>query len=299
MTIVDRKHEQGLVDFFGDAELVQKFVNLEKSEQMIEFMWKVPSFQVGYNSFKIKIYSDFIFKNCLKDNSEQIFGKSDGDTRRFREMGNKLFGVILYSTISLKMQTFVYEAGNDKEAIKMFNKAITKAPVKDSGVGRDLSLAIANRSAALFKLGFFKLALEDIEFALVSGYPKELRYRLYNIVYLIPLKLSLSFRYKLFERKIRILVNLKDKDSAFDIRSNLILALKDSTLDEDKKCKIENEIDTILEALENKASYSGKDSDEKVLKHKLGKTHSHLPYLSINANIEFDPVRGRFAVANK
>ena len=57
----------------------------------------------------------------------------------------------------------------------MFNKAITKAPVKDSGVGRDLSLAIANRSAALLKLGFFKLALEDIEFALVSGYPKHLR----------------------------------------------------------------------------------------------------------------------------
>ena len=57
----------------------------------------------------------------------------------------------------------------------MFNKAIMKAPVNDSGVGKDLSLAIANRSAALLKLGFFKLALEDIEFALDSGYPKDLR----------------------------------------------------------------------------------------------------------------------------
>ena len=103
----------------------------------------------------------------------------------------------------------------------------------------------------------------------------------------------------MFERKIKILVYLKDKNSAYDTRSNLILAVKDSTLEEDKKCKIENEIDTILEALENKASYSGKDSDEKVLKHKLGKTHSHLPYLSIKADIEFDPARGRFAVANK
>ena len=57
----------------------------------------------------------------------------------------------------------------------MFNKAITKAPVNDSGIGKDLSLAVANRSAALFKLGFLKLALEDIEFAFVAGYPKDLR----------------------------------------------------------------------------------------------------------------------------
>ena len=57
----------------------------------------------------------------------------------------------------------------------MFNRAIVKAPVSEDGKGKDLSLAIANRSAALYKLGYFKLALEDIEFALNSGYPKDLR----------------------------------------------------------------------------------------------------------------------------
>eukprot|EP00092_Neocalanus_flemingeri_P008426 GFUD01009082.1.p1 GENE.GFUD01009082.1~~GFUD01009082.1.p1 ORF type:complete len:676 (+),score=159.68 GFUD01009082.1:46-2073(+) len=249
MPVLENKHEKGLLQFFGDAKIVQQFKKLEKTEQMIEFMWKVPNLQ-----------------KFLADSSEHRFGKSEGDTRRFREMGNKLFKV-----------------GKDKEAIKMFNKAVTKAPVNDSGVGKDLSLAIANRSAALFKLGFFKMALVDIEFAFVSGYPKDLRY-------------------KLFERKIKILVHLKDKDSAFDTRGKFIIAMKDSTLEEDKKCKLENDIQALLEDLEHDLSEStnqGLEIDSEVLKHNLGKSHSYLPPLSVDVDIEFDQVRGRFAVANK
>ena len=60
----------------------------------------------------------------------------------------------------------------------MFNKAIVKSPVNEEGKGKDLSLAIANRSAALYKLGYHKFALKDIEFALNSGYPKDLRWHL-------------------------------------------------------------------------------------------------------------------------
>ena len=57
----------------------------------------------------------------------------------------------------------------------MFNKAITKAPTNESGKGKDLSLAVANRSAALYKLGYLQPALDDIEFAFESGYPKDLK----------------------------------------------------------------------------------------------------------------------------
>jgi len=248
MYVADPKHEQGLLDFFGNAERVKQFKHLETTEQKLDFMWKVPDMQ-----------------NFLRD-SEQNFAKSDGDTRRFREMGNKLFKV-----------------GKDREAIKMFNKAATKAPVNEAGKGKDLSLAIANRSAALYKLGFLELALEDIEFALDSGYPKDLSY-------------------KLFERKIKILVDLKNKESAFDTRSNLILAVKESSLDEEKQCKIENEIQSLLEDLENdkvKTTNPRKETCEKINKHNLGKSHSFLPALTVNVDVEFEPSRGRFAVANK
>jgi len=241
------KHEQGLLEFFGDVENVKKFKKLKNTEQMIEFMWKTPALQT-----------------FLRESSEQISGKSEGDTRRFREMGNKLFKV-----------------GKDREAIKMFNKAIIKAPVNEAGVGRDLSLAIANRSAALLKLGFLKLALQDIEFALVSGYPKDLRY-------------------KLLERRIKIYVTIHDKDSAFDTRGDFIIALKNSTIEEDKKCKLENEIQALLESLEFPKIAPNQDeiTEENVSKQELGKSHSFLPSLSVDVDIEFDPARGRFGVAN-
>jgi len=249
MTIADTKKEQGLLNFFGDAEVVKQFQKLTKPEQMIQFMWKVPHFQ-----------------NFLKVKTEQVFGKSEGDTRRFREMGNKQFKI-----------------GKDREAIKMFNKAITRAPVNDAGKGRDLSLAIANRSAALYKLGFFSLALEDIEFALESGYPKDLRYKLY-------------------ERKIKIFVDLHDKNSALEIQNKFIEAVNDSTLDKDKIKKLEEEIRKILESAEQNPNSTTKgitEVDNTIVHHKVARPHPDMPFLSADVSIESAPTRGRFAVANR
>ena len=94
----------------------------------------------------------------MTDHDEPEGGKSEGDSRRFRDLGNNQFKV-----------------GKDVEAIEMFNKAILKAPSNEENKGKDLSLAIANRSAALMRLGHLQLALEDVEFALNSGYPADLR----------------------------------------------------------------------------------------------------------------------------
>ena len=68
-----------------------------------------------------------------------------------------------------------FKLGKDLEAIEMFNRAAMKAPVNEEKRGRDLSLAVANRSAALMRLGHSRLALEDVELALDSGYPRDLR----------------------------------------------------------------------------------------------------------------------------
>ena len=43
-----------------------------------------------------------------------------------------------------------------------------------------MSLALANRSAVLFGLKAYHLALDDIKLALESGYPDELAYKLYD-----------------------------------------------------------------------------------------------------------------------
>lgn len=56
-------------------------------------------------------------------------------------------------------------------------------------------MALANRSAALFSLKAYNLALDDIRLALESGYPEELRF-------------------KLLERRAKILGHFKQHDSA-------------------------------------------------------------------------------------
>ena len=54
-------------------------------------------------------------------------------------------------------------------------KAVIAAPCEDS---KDLSVCLANRSAVLFALKAYYLAMDDIKLALEVGYPKELRFKL-------------------------------------------------------------------------------------------------------------------------
>ena len=89
----------------------------------------------------------------------------------------------------------------------MFNKAIMKGPLNSERKGRDFSLGLANRSAALMRLGHLEAALEDVDLALASGYPKDLRYKLYD-------------------RKIKLAANLGRNELAFNTRSDFIMALK-------------------------------------------------------------------------
>ena len=63
---------------------------------------------------------------------------------------------------------------------KLEFQAIIFAPVNKDGKSKDFSICLANRSAVLFSLKWYKQALDDIELALLSGYPDELAYKLYE-----------------------------------------------------------------------------------------------------------------------
>ena len=57
-------------------------------------------------------------------------------------------------------------------------QAVISAPCDfETGESRDLSLALANRSAVLFSLKGYHLALDDIHLALDAGYPEDLRFK--------------------------------------------------------------------------------------------------------------------------
>ena len=97
----------------------------------------------------------------MRDNSELRTTKSEGDSKRFRDAGNKHY-LVKFRKILLSEEFLrhLFKGGRDEEAIVAFNKAIFKATFNSEKKGTDFSLAVANRSAALMRLGFHQAALE-------------------------------------------------------------------------------------------------------------------------------------------
>ena len=69
----------------------------------------------------------------------------------YRELGNKKYGL-----------------GDSEGALALYSQAVLTAPHSEP----ELSLALANRSAALLSLNNHRAAVQDIEMALSEGYPK-------------------------------------------------------------------------------------------------------------------------------
>ena len=165
--------------------------------------------------------------------------------------------------------------------IARFNKAVAAAPQKQ-GQGRDLSLAFANRSAALLKLGFPKLCLEDIEEAIKAGYPSELTY-------------------KIMDRRLRCLLMLESsKADLSDAHQDFVESLQDCQLDNAKKKKLEEDLAALMSKGSENVGHccsSGETKAEEIPK--LEERHPQLEALSSAVTIKYDPIRGRFGEANR
>ena len=162
------------------------------------------------------------------------------------------------------------------EAIDSFNKAILLAPTNKEGKGRDLSLAVANRSAALMRLGYHEAALKDVELSLESGYPSDLKY-------------------KILERKIRLMGILEIMDGLDGVKKEFVSSIADSKLPKEKRKKFINQKISVDDAPDSLII------DDNLLSHKIEQTQTHhlLPSLSNMIDIKYEKKRGRFAVANR
>ena len=88
--------------------------------------------------------------------------KSDEESEKLRVEGNKLF-----------------QGGQLRASVEKFSSAAMKSQFeKDTGVSKTFSLAVANRSLALFKLKKYEEAERDVDLALESGYPSDSRHKL-------------------------------------------------------------------------------------------------------------------------
>ena len=156
----------------------------------------------------------------------------------------------------------------------MFNKAIMKGPLNEDKRGRDMSLAVANRSAALLRLGHLEAALEDVDLALASGYPKDLRYKLYD-------------------RKLILMETLAITDGVEETQQAFAEALDASTLTKEKKLKLLDEFKK-CRRLETESKKLTQDLECQKLLH----PRSDLPCLTSKVDVRYEESRGRFVVAN-
>ncbi|XP_023342115.1 SET and MYND domain-containing protein 4 [Eurytemora carolleeae] len=239
--------EAKMLHFFGSEKESKEFQQCSSFPEKITRIWKVP-----------------LMQELLKKSGKQVSQKSEGESRRNREIGNKHF-----------------QAGKWSLAASYFSKAIAFAYVNDKQQGRDLSLAIANRSAALYRLEKYKLALEDIDYALDAGYPQDIRY-------------------KVFERRVYCLIGLGRLEEAKKAVLQLQADLGTSTLEEKKKVKIEMDANEELKKGMSKSSDAVEEEAEPWLKlPTMEKRHPTLPAFSSALELKYDEKKGRHVIANR
>jgi len=178
-----------------------------------------------------------------------------------------------------------YQAGKDLDALYLYSQAIITAPVGKDGKSRELAMILANRSAVLFSLKAFDLALDDIELAFQMGYPDDLAYKLYDrrAKSLLPFK------------------RMKEAEAAY--KQALQFLDKAKKLDKDKKLQVQKDIMQALNFFKN-APTSMKNEPELDVHPKpdvptIPKTNPLYPVMSDAVNFKYEEDRGRFAVASR
>ena len=114
-----------------DANDLKNFIGLKSESERADFVLNHPFIRDKFN------------------NITGIEAKSNAKAARAREEGNREF-----------------QAGNFKAALVKYNVAVCQAEHRAGAPGGELSLALANRSAALQKLKLFSKGVEDVNRAL-------------------------------------------------------------------------------------------------------------------------------------
>lgn len=177
-------------------------------------------------------------------------------------------------------------------ALDCYNQAIILAPCDTStGHGEDLAIAAANRSAVMYRLQKYGFCLKDCELAERSGYPKHLKY-------------------KIFQRHANCLSETFKLNEADAMFKKAMDALNDSRLNKAQAEKLKKEIKTSwdesktkkdLEKVVNEFLKNPQQliPDElKIESLAVQGSHSH-PALSDKVRIVYNKFEGRHAIATK
>uniref|UniRef100_T1IUA2 Protein-lysine N-methyltransferase SMYD4 n=1 Tax=Strigamia maritima TaxID=126957 RepID=T1IUA2_STRMM len=177
---------------------------------------------------------------------------------------------------ALKEKGNVYYGKKDhKNAIECYTKSIYYSP---SNEGIITSVVYANKSAVLFDLRNYSECIEDINRALISGYPEK-------------------FRYKIYLRKALCLKQLSQFETAKENFTYVNEYLnKAVNLTEDRKREIEAQIKSNLDLIDE-LSNNEKQPCTSSSPELLNGENSNLKSASSSIQVDFNAIHGRYIVA--
>lgn len=216
-------------------------------------------------------------------------GKSSDDAGQRRQQGNQL-----------------YKAEQLREALACYTASVLTAPVTDCNVtdddhgaedfGRDevekanseFVLALSNRSACLLQMKRYEECLTDVALALRYGYPRNLRYKLYD-------------------RQARALIELGRFDEALEALRKLHNSLSLTALAPDQRGSIarnaEKKMDFCTSAVVQQSAAavnsSATEKDETSVPAISGSSNERFPGASDAFDVRYHQDRGRYGVASR
>ena len=194
------------------------------------------------------------------DNIQFIDKKDNHKSSKAREEGNALF-----------------QSGNVPASLVKYSSAVAFASCQ----GSELSLALANRSAALQRLRIHDKGVMDIDAALEAGYP-------------------VDKQFKLYERRGQLMLELKQFEKARDCFSQAIKLVQMSSLIQTKKEKFSKDMQSLISKLKGKSDCAQQTLDTgNTLQQMLTEVEPHCKYKSLHRSVEVTVTRdqGRFTVA--
>ena len=207
---------------------------------------------------------------------ELKLNKSSGVATKLRNEGNKLF-----------------QKKDFAESVKKYTESVANAPhyrdVESAEGDSDLSLAHANRSAALFHMQLWEECLHDINSAMECSYPKKLMH-------------------KLFVRRAQCLMKLGNYHDAIAALEAAKEALNDAEIEATKKTTLIKEYDNHLskcsadvpDELTNITDpFKDISCDRLQPEFDEGSHNESYPSLAEFCNVEYTPNQGRYLVAKR
>jgi len=166
-----------------------------------------------------------------------------------------------------------FQKKKDEQAINLYSEAAMASLVTTEEGRKDAALALANRSAVWVKLKRYEESLDDLEAAMVFGYPT-------------------NMLYKLVDRQARCLAALGRVEEARTSFNRVILLLKQSALDAGKQEAWKKDVGVELEKLAGVTPVEVQPSTSL-----LGQPNPRVPQFADSVEMAFSPLVGRHGIA--